>query len=78
MEALRRWLEDRGMTQKAFGDLIGVSQATVSDYLRGEIAPTMESLREIQRVTRLSFDELIRSKPRQRRVSSTDMGAPSA
>lgn len=62
MEALKTWIEKRRMTQKAFGELIGVSQATVSDYLSGEISPTLDKLREIHAHTGLSFAKLIGQK----------------
>lgn len=69
VKALKRWLDDREMTQGAFGKLIDVSQATISDYLSGNIEPTLDKLREIRKVTGLSFDDLIGKKPKPKQVN---------
>lgn len=76
MKELVRWLQDRDMTQKAFGDLVGVSQATVSDYLRGEMEPTMRTLRRIRKVTGIPFDKLIGNKPNKQNVGESGARTP--
>jgi transcriptional regulator with XRE-family HTH domain len=70
MKELDDWIAARDMTQKAFGELIGVSQATVSDYLRGEMEPTMRTLRRIRKVTGIPFDKLIGNKPKSKQGNS--------
>lgn len=62
MERLRRWLDDSATTQLSLARALGVSQPTVSDWINGKIAPTVESLRAISAHTGLSIDELLASK----------------
>ncbi len=59
---LEKWLRDTGTTQVEFGKRIGVSQSTVSDWLSGNIAPSVESLRQIRAATGLTFDQLLNGK----------------
>ena len=37
LAAIEQWVNDSGLTQKAIGELLGVSQARVSDLKRGKI-----------------------------------------
>jgi transcriptional regulator with XRE-family HTH domain len=48
---LRHYLSHNGLTLAAFGGMVGVSHATVSRWLRGEIAPSYARLRKIEEVT---------------------------
>lgn len=59
MEALARWLADTETSQYEFARAIGVSQPTISDWLRGEKLPTAENLRLIVKRTGLSADKLL-------------------
>lgn len=43
--ALRRLREDRGLSQKALGDLLGISQATVSAFENGDAEPQLSTIR---------------------------------
>jgi DNA-binding XRE family transcriptional regulator len=45
IDCLRRAREARGMSQKALGDKMGVSQATVSDFESGTSEPKLSTIR---------------------------------
>lgn len=59
MEALARWLADTETSQYEFARDIGVSQPTISDWLRGEKQPTADNLKLIVKRTGLSADALL-------------------
>ncbi len=59
MKALRRYLEDEGMTQKQLAEKLGVKQPSVNDWLTGRKYPTGPRLRDIARCTGLSVDSLL-------------------
>lgn len=73
MPGLQRWLDETETTQKSFGEQIrpapGVSQATVSDWIRGVVSPAHANLVEIMRITELSFDELHGEKKRKNKAN---------
>lgn len=48
---LEEFRKSRGLTQKAFGDLIGVSAFHVSRYETGRNRPTPERARRIEQAT---------------------------
>jgi transcriptional regulator with XRE-family HTH domain len=59
MERLRRFLEKQKLTQMEFAEMMGVSQATVSDWLRGASHPKIGKLRKMSTLTKLSIDKLL-------------------
>lgn len=59
MERLKRFLAKQNLTQMQFAEMMGVSQATVSDWLSGETNPSIENLRKISALTKLSIDKLL-------------------
>ncbi len=48
-----------GLSQIAFADLIGAKRNTISDYERGRSNPSIELIRKMAALFKLSLDELI-------------------
>lgn len=63
MEALRIWLSESSKTQAELAKALGVSQPTVSDWLKGKFSPNAKKLRAISEYTGLSVDVLLASVP---------------
>lgn len=59
MERLAKYLEDTKTSQTEFARLIGVSQPTICDWIRGDKSPTTENLKLVALRTGLSIDELL-------------------
>ncbi|MCH6203879.1 helix-turn-helix transcriptional regulator [Brucella ciceri] len=51
MNKLRTYLKDRGVSHKAFGEAIGVTQATINRYVNGERFPSQEIIVKIAQAT---------------------------
>ena len=58
--------EKQGLTQKGFGDIFGVSEATVSNYENGKRDPDLDSLCQIADYFDVSLDMLVRGKEKDR------------
>ena len=58
--------EKQGLTQKGFGDIFGVSEATVSNYENGKRDPDLDSLCQIADYFDVSLDMLVRGKENDR------------
>ena len=56
---LRKYRESRGLTQKKFAQLIGVSNARVSNWEQGINRPDADILADICRVLEISPSELL-------------------
>lgn len=48
---LQQFIKGREMTHEAFARLVGVSQATINRYVRGERFPSPEMIRRIGEAT---------------------------
>lgn len=48
-EAIKLRMHERGLTQKALSDFLGVSTSRISEYLNGKSEPTLKIAREISR-----------------------------
>lgn len=59
MKRLRAWLENTETTQKEFGELVGVKQSTVSDWLTGDTVPTPRKLLDISKKTSIPIEKLL-------------------
>ena len=55
---LREILKDRSMTLKAFSELSGISQPNLSNYINGNVSPTLEMLTRISESLEVSITEL--------------------
>jgi transcriptional regulator with XRE-family HTH domain len=60
---LKKYLETQNMLQAEFATLCGVRQPTVSDWLSGKVAPSIENLKILSGVTGLTIDELLDCEP---------------
>ena len=55
---LREILKDRSMTLKAFSELSGISQPNLSNYINGNVSPTLEMLTRISESLNVPLTEL--------------------
>ena len=55
---LREILKRRSMTLKAFSDLSGISQPNLSNYLNGNVSPTLDMLTRIAEALEIHITEL--------------------
>ena len=55
---LREILKERSMTLKAFSELSGISQPNLSNYINGNISPTLEMLTRISESLEVPITEL--------------------
>lgn len=55
---LREILRDRSMTLKAFSELSGISQPNLSNYINGNVSPTLEMLTRIAESLGIPITEL--------------------
>lgn len=67
MENLTRIREERGLTQKELGRLIGVAEATISNYENGKREPKLDKLVALADALNVSLDELVRGKEKEPR-----------
>lgn len=55
---LREILKRRSMTLRAFSELSGISQPNLSNYLNGNVSPTLETLTRIAEALGIPITEL--------------------
>ncbi|MGY6743884.1 MAG: helix-turn-helix domain-containing protein [Cecembia sp.] len=48
-ESIRLRMQERGLSQKALAEFLGVSSSRISEYLNGKSEPTLQIAREISR-----------------------------
>jgi len=58
--ALQEWLEETGTTQVQLAREIQVSQPTISDWVNGNITPSVDNLVRLSGVTGISIERLVR------------------
>lgn len=58
-DRLRRYWTQTGLSQKEFGERLGVSESTISNWLSGKQAPDLHRLVAIATVLGVSTDELL-------------------
>lgn len=58
---LEVYLESRNFEQKEFAEMVGISVASISNYLSGRRKPSLEIGRKIEQVTngKVTIDDLI-------------------
>lgn len=55
---LRELLKERSLTLKAFSELSGISQPNLSNYINGNVSPTLEMLNRISESLGVTVTEL--------------------
>lgn len=59
---LKEILAQRGVTLKDFAQMSGISQSNLSNYLNGNISPTLDTLKKIASFLNIDVVELFREK----------------
>lgn len=65
LERLRDILKERGLTLKEFSEISGISQPNLSNYINGNVSPTLSTLERIANSLDLDVQDLL---PRRDRV----------
>lgn len=55
---LREILKERSLTLKAFSEMSGISQPNLSNYINGNISPSLEMLMRIARCLKIRITDL--------------------
>ena len=58
-ENINKYIIDNNLTNKAFGDLLGVDEATVRKYRKGEALPSHEQMKKITIILKLHYHEIM-------------------
>jgi transcriptional regulator with XRE-family HTH domain len=80
-QALQRAREECGLSQRELADALGVSQASVSQWLLGQTAPRPERTAALERVLRMeanSLAQLLGQVPYDERASSSSVSVAEA
>lgn len=59
---LKEILAQRGITLKEFSQMSGISQSNLSNYLNGNISPTLDTLKKMAFYLNIELVELFREK----------------
>ena len=59
---LKEILAQRGITLKDFAQLSGISQSNLSNYLNGNISPTLDTLKKMASFLEIEVVELFKEK----------------
>jgi len=59
---LKEILAQRGITLKDFAQISGISQSNLSNYLNGNISPTLDTLKKMASFLSIDVVELFREK----------------
>lgn len=59
---LKEILAQRGITLKEFAQMSGISQSNLSNYLNGNISPTLDTLKKIASFLNIEIVELFKEK----------------
>ena len=60
MIRLKDILKERNLTLSAFAEQVGISQSNLSNYVNGNISPTLETLDKIAKALNISVTELFK------------------
>lgn len=61
-EKIKKYRENKNMTQNEIADILGVKPATISKYEAGTIEPNIESIKKLSEIFEISIDELLNDK----------------
>ena len=59
---LKEILAQRGITLKEFAQISGISQSNLSNYLNGNISPTLDTLKKMASFLNIDVVELFKAK----------------
>ena len=59
---LREILKERHLTLSSFADMTGISQSNLSNYINGNISPTLDTLEKIASALQIELVELFKHK----------------
>lgn len=59
---LREILKERDLTVAQFAEMSGMSQSNISNYMNGNISPTLETLYKISNALNIEITELFKKK----------------
>ncbi len=62
LECLREILKTRGITLSAFSKMSGISQPNLSNYINGNVSPTLDTLNRIAKALELEISDLFPKK----------------
>ena len=57
-EVLSEWLDQSPLNQREFGDIIQVSESTISRWLSGERTPKLPEQHKLCEITKIKFNTL--------------------
>lgn len=75
-ENLMRLRKEKGLSQEALGEKIGVTRQTVSKWETGETTPEMNKLIELAQFFAVSLDELVGKEPAEKSLPVRYIGIP--
>ena len=58
-DKIKKYRENKKMTQNDIANILGVSAGTVSKYESGDLEPSIESLKRLSELFEISMDELL-------------------
>lgn len=61
-EKIKKYRENKNITQNEVADILGVKSATISKYESNTLEPNIESIKKLAEIFEISIDELLRDK----------------
>jgi len=61
-EKIKRYRENKRMTQKEIAEILEVEPATISKYESGTIEPSIESIKKLSKIFEITVDELLQEE----------------
>ena len=58
-EALDKFIKENNYTNESFGSLIGVSEASIRKYRKGEILPSHTQMKKILNIMKLRYHKVM-------------------
>ena len=61
-EKIKKYRENKNMTQNEVADILGVKSATISKYESNTLEPNIESIKKIAEIFEISIDKLLKDE----------------
>ncbi len=68
-EKIKKYRENKNMTQNEIADILGVKPATISKYETNTLEPNIESIKKLSEIFEISIDELLKDKEDELNIS---------